>query len=318
MKKSLTILLLAAVLLLCGCGEPVSLAELPADSTTSPSEADTTSTTEESTEPQSTEVYFIKKQVYFDANGNELVNMTTVLNDAQLPETILTVSGKDLTHTIFYDDQGVITGFQQIESLYGDNHTTVSKVNNQGHVIRQTTEAGTSKESSIDTVYAYDSKGNIVQKDQTKGGAFYSSETRKYDQDGNLISKETLSADHVKTTYTYTYNNGLLEKSQKTVADEVTETITYTYDESGKLTEKKVNGSQLYVYTYNQNGVLEKLVVTKGIYVNYCRYNENGKVAEQRNYTDGNLTSKIVYVWEEFATEPTQAQLNVFDQLGLL
>lgn len=328
MKKLLIILTSVLFLLLSGCADETLVGGLPADlgeaakETTLPSDEasqdPTSGSFQETTEPLESKIFYLKEQTYLDANGTPVVKLTTDLNDKGLPESVSLKSGKSVTHTVSYDEDGMISSFKQLETLYDEEQTTTYKVNSHGDVVIHTTNAGTQQEVILESVYVYDDQGRVLQMERTQNGRFYCYESMQYDQEGNLLTKETRNADNVITKLTNTYENGLLVKSEETVDGTLKQTVTYTYDDSENLIKKNINDTEIHNYTYSETGVLKKLIVAKGTNMNVCEYDEYGNITLQQNYTDGVITSEIIYIWEAFSTQPTDAQMNVYDQLGIV
>lgn len=321
--KKLLIPALIVVLLLAGCEDETlqgGIADGPSTEATETTEV----TTQEETQPQEQTMYFLKEQIYYNPEGIEMARLTVTLNEDGMPESIFMDSGTDVTHTIYYDDQGVITGTKQVQELYGEKTVHISEYNDQGERTKITLNQGTDTEEVQESSYVYDSEGLIIQKDDTKNGKFVSSEKIEYDEHGNVTvvytQQETTSS---TATYTHTYENGLLVKTQRfTESDDtpgaVDQVITYTYDEAGRMIEKNIDGNQIYAFTYGKNGSIEKMVVTQGRYMSVCEYNEQGNFKVQYTYVDGEITGKIIYVWEAFSSQATDAQLKILDLIGIV
>lgn len=326
--KKLLIPALIAILLLAGCDEKTlqyNSVYIPTSEAETVDAADTTDTSaQETTPPRELGPCFLKEQTYYNDQGVQLAQMTVTLNEDGMPETVFLDSGTDVTHTIYYDDQGTITGSQQLRVLYDEKDIQNSYYNEHGDRTQIVVNPDGENPIVQDTVYQYDDQGRIIEKKQTQNNALINLEQTKYDEHGNIASfynqKTTSSSTN---TYIYTYENGLMVKSERytetTNSERITdEVITYTYDEKGNLTKKKINNAEIHTYSYRNDGTLSKLVITKGSYTNYCEYNELGQIIAQYNYSDSTMTSKIVYVWEEFSVQPTDAQLKVFDLLGIV
>jgi YD repeat-containing protein len=119
--------------------------------------------------------------------------------------------------------------------------------------------------------YTYDESGNLIQIRTGIKTATQSTTEHTYNEDGQLVSSQMLSAEgEVLSTTQYSYTNGLMTQSIRIVTghEKYPHMALYSYDEAGRLvTVYEFFSAYDYTtqYTYDENGLLTKMVLTTNL-----------------------------------------------------
>ena len=308
MKKLLCVIL--GALLLAGCGK-------------SQPEAASVETTQAAVTPEPTPegVYVLQEQIYYDAKDRQSVAMTVSFDAKKLPTTIFMDSGADVTYTLTYADNGTVTGFTMVRTLYGEDTTSSALVNDHGDIISKTADGKTSN-----IAYSYDQSGHVIKKETFVGENLSSVKAWAYDSQGNLTEASSTDANGgYKLIYENTYDGQLLTSVHcKFDGGDTEHTESFTYDQEGKLTQwTQVSGEEttVTIYTYNKQGLVE----TETAQLNgeeYSRqeytYDDLGRLTEKKTYNSGQYQGRTTYSWTTETVQLTAAQQNILKQLGAL
>lgn len=183
-----------------------------------------------------------------------------------------------------------------LSEQYGNNTNIKYDYNENGNITSQSIDGKSTYE------WTYDSNGNILTYTDYRDNVIY---TYSYDEDGNLISLNSnngldISYEQDENTYSVTYENNGVVKSQNTVSDDgedvetdefVTTSSTTNLISEGKLisvksseeTEEKTlysNGNDILHsnYTYSYNGI-SKIKYQDDKEIKYI-YDNNGNISK--------------------------------------
>ena len=161
-------------------------------------------------------------------------------------------------------------------------------------------------------IYEYDGNNNLLKSSViTEGREPFVQMINKYDERGNLIERTDYTSERT-SFYNYDEQNRLLSVSSN--GKYVTE---YSYDGQGRIKTISENGEVIFRYTYFEDGSYKSVnTLERNCYTVYnaegkitekneddCKqtykYSDNGRTTEYAVYTDGELSSKLVYPLDE-------------------
>jgi|GEM_PF-2377893 len=234
-----------------------------------------------------------KQVITYDKNNN-LLSDRTYVGGVIVEETIQTFdkNGNRLTHS----KSNSSSGLWQKDNYYYNEKNQLIKSEFQTESWKNT------------TTYTYHENGQIATNTTTFDGG--GKDIAIYDENGLLISYETIGSNGYWQKSTYTYNEAgkklTHHTSVSTGSDHLT---TYTYDENGHLLSEitKIDGTinDKHTYTYDKYGNMsyEAHIGYTGLETkNYCEctYAEDGKLLEVKlspaditytyTYTDDTVT----------------------------
>lgn len=319
--KRVLLLILAAVLLLCGCGK-----DAPPTETGTESAAETTAM-EETAPPQAeiTGVFLIQEEIYYDADDQEQAHLTVTFNDQGLPQTIFMDSGADITYTPVYDENGNVTAFSMTRTVYGEETVNHAEVNDHGHIVKQISNAGTDEEQVFETAYSYDEEGRITKETLTRDGSIYLIKLTEYDEHGNKTRYEEInnaSSDmSFVSSFTNTYEDGLLVEKECAVDGVLDYTTAYIYDDNGRCTQERTDNGWVKDYAYNEHGLMTLKTITvngKESYRYVYEYDENGAICGEVWYINGEYSRRTAYVCTLIQAPLTDAHMTIFEKLSIV
>ncbi|MCD8361529.1 MAG: sigma-70 family RNA polymerase sigma factor [Lachnospiraceae bacterium] len=209
---------------------------------------------------------------YYDENG-WLIQKTTVGTEQDPYEEVAEVSNRT---EYSYDANGNLLSEIEYDSAGQTNYSYTWEYDADGNQITEVYMMYYSGDFLLsDTAeYSYDENGNRIAEYNTQKDSSYSETsshcTYEYDSYGNIIKQnyygETRSST-VEYLYTYDENGNILSK--ETVDGEETSTRSYTYDENGLLlseTEELYGETELITYTYDENGNMASCISYYGMY----------------------------------------------------
>ena len=195
-----------------------------------------------------------------------------------------------------YDHEGRIT--KKITETTLGSSTSEYTYNEQGDLICEKTVNDLGTVQTGEFAYVYSENGEIARITEVKNSYRVSSCDETYDEQGNLTSRQSVSAmDTVSNSSVYTYDD-LNRPIQKvhTDSDGRSYTYTYEYDERNNLTKKTrtyPSGTvTTFVYTYDDMDREIKSVVTTGKdrTVTETEYDHHGNVIKRTETASGKKT----------------------------
>ena len=234
-----------------------------------------------------------------------------------------------------YDHEGRVT--KKITETAFSSSTSEYTYNEQGDLICEKTVNALGTVQTGEFAYVYSENGEISRITEVKNGYRVSSCDETYDEQGNLTSRQSVSAmDTVSNSFVYTYDD-LNRPIQKvhTDSDGRSYTYTYEYDERNNLTKKTrtyPSGTvTTFVYTYDDMDREIKSVVTAGndrtvteteydhhgnvikrtetasgkktVYEYVHQYDEKGNLVKTENLKDGTLSATYVREYDPAGRE---------------
>lgn len=274
-----------------------------------------------------------------DKNGNTHTNKYDYQN--RLTETLADLSAKGQRKKTETETKHIYT-YNKYGDVATQDETSFEYDDASGQVTKETTKL--TKNKDVVKKYTYDSAGNrsvfsVQVGNDTKlslqytydGASRLSSVTDEkgdqvvdysYDADGNLAERN-VPGNHLKTTYTYDYQNRLTamknqtdsagviseysskylangQKSQENsdTADEegrkTKKTATYTYDLLGRIQKETKTGREDISYTYDSNNNRKEMKTGKRITA--YKYNKNDELLRTDTlHTDTEKDSVVIY-----------------------
>lgn len=211
-------------------------------------------------------------------------------------EEAIVGSTTETSYQYTYDHEGRITK-KITETAFGSS-TSEYTYNEQGDLICEKTVNDLGAVQTGEFAYVYSEKGKISRITEVKNSYRVSSCDETYDEQGNLTSRQSVSAtDTVSNSSVYTYDD-LNRPIQKvhTDSDGRSYTYTYEYDERNNLTKKTRTypGGTVttFVYTYDDMDREIKSVVTTGKdrTVTETEYDHHGNVIKRTETASGKKT----------------------------
>ena len=262
----------------------------------------------------------------------------TFLNDKGMPLN-LKMAGKDSSGTEIesydfdyaYDSQGRLIKFSEtskygtcsydysydedhnmIQEIYTDEdgEKTISNYTYKDGLLVKDEYVSRDGDTYV-TEYTYNSEGDVTYKLTKNPSGTSSSETYKYDSNGNLVKEIYSSMDKsgnvtytTETDYHYDTNSNVI-KEVYTVDDVATRTTDYTYDANGNLIkEKYTHGDYYYTreYTYDANGNMIKYKYSDddSYYTEAYAYDANGYVVKYTYTSSSGSAYEYAYDRDEY------------------
>lgn len=178
-------------------------------------------------------------------------------------------------------------------------------------------------------IYEYDGNGQLV-KESTLGinDAPVGYKQYERDENGNATSITSYVADgpeeyseEYRTVYEYN-DSGLKVKETSFVGDEAASTTMYAYEADRLVSEKLYEGSELIAecaYEYDENGRLTASTRTDNIegtaVVKSYTYDDKGRVISVSTATDGSVTGRTDYTYDDNGNELTRKDYGAGNEL---
>lgn len=202
-----------------------------------------------------------------------------------------------------YDNNGNLVSVT--ENYYG--RTVFSEYKN-GLKVRETATNDDADLSDI-TVFEYDDNNNLIQKETAFASGDQGLVTYDYNSKGLNVKKSELYNDKVVFDYYYSYdaNNNLISESYRSFV------IEYEYDDNNNLI-RVITSNRTYAtgydyideYIYDEKGNLVKEILDNDTDVNEYEYDNDGKVILKTNYNRADKNSpyyendRTTYKYDEY------------------
>ena len=269
-----------------------------------------------------------------DKNGNTQKNTYDYQN--RLTEMVSAPSkkktGKETKHTYTYNAYGEVATQDDTTFVYdnvsGQITKETTKLTPNKDVVKNYTYDSVGNKSAfavrvgddikLSLQYTYDGESKLISVTDEKGSQIVG---YSYDMDGNLAER-TVTANSLKTTYTYDYQNrlttmknqtdsgiisgykseyllnGQKSKENSDIVDKdgkkFTKTATYTYDLLGRITKETKTGNEDVSYMYDSNNNRKEMKA--GNKVTAYKYNKNDELLRTDTLnTDTEEDSVVIY-----------------------
>ena len=228
--------------------------------------------------------------------------------------------GEHITENFTYHNNGKIASYTYktpdnaatLYGIYGPQLFTVT-YNQEGKPLKEKTISNQNgKASSTETIYSYDSQGNLLTESTTGSDGYWSKEINTYDKNGNLLTHNLSSSYNVFKSEICTYDKyGHISTRDVTSEGGVSSesdnySQKYTYDENGNILSEHTyyNGGawEKLVYTYHSNGYKLTQTYTDSYHNNKTfTYDNNGNILTYSNFSsnkNNDFWEKEIYTYD--------------------